>query len=151
MSAALLDQHSAAGVSAVRIPAGRAVAAWQVSAAGAAALPVSSPGGGVRAGASRQWSRPARLLRTAVLGVVLLAAIIGVLASVWSPTAAAGEGGEPVSTVTVVVDEGDSLWSLVSDRAYDRDPRIVLDEVRTLNGLSSGVVHPGQSLELPAR
>ena len=93
----------------------------------------------------------ARLIRTACLAAVLLAVLLGVLAAVWSPTAAAEEAGPAPQTVTVVVEEGESLWSVVVDRSYDRDPRTVLDEVRTLNGLNSGVVHPGQVLELPAR
>ena len=93
----------------------------------------------------------ARLIRTACLAAVLLAVLLGVLAAVWSPTAAAEEAGPAPQTVTVVVEEGESLWSVVVDRSYDRDPRTVLDEVRTLNGLSTGVVHPGQVLELPAR
>ena len=102
-----------------------------------------------RAARNRQVSptRRARLLRTVVMAAVLL----GVFAAVWSPTAAAEESGPAQATVSVVVEEGESLWSVVVDRSYDRDPRTVLDEVRTLNGLSTGVVHPGQVLELPAR
>lgn len=106
-----------------------------------------------RTARTRQVSptRRARLLRTVVMATVLLAVLLGVLAAVWSPTAAAEESGPAQPTVTVVVEEGESLWSVVVDRSYDRDPRTVLDEVRTLNGLNSGVVHPGQVLELPAR
>jgi len=106
-----------------------------------------------RTARTRQVSptRRARLLRTVVMAAVLLAVLLGVLAAVWSPTAAAEESGPAQPTVTVVVEEGESLWSVVVDRSYDRDPRTVLDEVRTLNGLNSGVVHPGQVLELPAR
>lgn len=96
-------------------------------------------------------TRRARLIRTACLAAVLLAVLLGVLAAVWSPTAAAEEAGPAVDTVSVVVEEGESLWSVVVDRSYDRDPRVVLDEVQTLNGMSTGVVHPGQVLELPAR
>jgi hypothetical protein len=100
-----------------------------------------------RVGATRR----ARLIRTACLAAVLLAVLLGVLAAVWSPTAAAEEAGPAVDTVTVVVEEGESLWSVVVDRSYDRDPRVVLDEVQTLNGMNTGVVHPGRVLELPAR
>lgn len=96
-------------------------------------------------------SRHARLRRTVVLGVMLIAVLAGLLAANWAPSAAAGDDRAGVSTVTVVVDEGQSLWSVVSGRSYDRDPRVVIDEVRVLNGMDSSVVHPGQRLELPAR
>lgn len=72
-------------------------------------------------------------------------------AAAWSPSAAADDEGAAAGTVTVVVSEGESLWSVVGDRAYDRDPRVVIDEVHTLNGMESSVVHPGQRLVLPAR
>ncbi|GAA4512817.1 LysM peptidoglycan-binding domain-containing protein [Brevibacterium yomogidense] len=96
-------------------------------------------------------TRRGRLARTVLLGVVVVAVLIGVVAAVWSPTAAADEDTSATGIVTVIVDEGDSLWSVVSDHSYDRDPRVVLDEVRTLNGMTTNVVHPGQRLDLPAR
>lgn len=95
--------------------------------------------------------RRVRLARTLVLCIVLVAVLAGVFAAAWSPSAAAGDEGAAVGTVTVVVDEGESLWSMIGDRSYDRDPRVVIDEVRTLNGMDSSVVHPGQRLVLPAR
>lgn len=96
-------------------------------------------------------TRRARLVRTILLGVVFVAVLVGVVAAVWSPTAAADEDTSATGTVTVIVDEGDSLWSVVSEHSYDRDPRAVMDEVRTLNGMSTNVIHPGQRLDLPAR
>ncbi|HLR44762.1 MAG TPA: LysM peptidoglycan-binding domain-containing protein [Brevibacterium sp.] len=96
-------------------------------------------------------SRRVRLVRTLLLGAVLVAVLAGVFAAAWSPSAAAGDEGAAGATVTVVVDEGDSLWSVIGDRTYERDPRLVIDEVRTLNGMDTSVVHPGQRLILPAR
>lgn len=95
--------------------------------------------------------RCVRLARTVLLGIVLIAVLAGVFAAAWSPSAAADDEGAAAGTVTVVVSEGESLWSVVGDRAYDRDPRVVIDEVHTLNGMESSVVHPGQRLVLPAR
>lgn len=125
-----------------------AVLTWQTQVRPVAAVRGGAGGASAhRVGATRR----ARLIRTACLAAVLLAVLLGVLAAVWSPTAAAEEAGPAVDTVTVVVEEGESLWSVVVDRSYDRDPRVVVDEVQTLNGMSTGVVHPGQVLELPAR
>lgn len=95
--------------------------------------------------------RRVRLARTLLLGIVLVAVLAGVFAAAWSPSAAADDEGAAVGTVTVVVAEGESLWSVIGERAYDRDPRVVIDEVHTLNGMESSVVHPGQRLVLPAR
>lgn len=137
MSAAMLTRTAAvASVAGPDVPRG-AVAVDALTLDG-------SPGG-------RQLTRRARLVRTVVVGVVFVAVLIGVCAAVWSPTAAADEGASATGTVTVVVDEGDSLWSVVSERSYDRDPRAVMDEVRTLNGMTTSVIHPGQRLDLPAR
>lgn len=100
---------------------------------------------------SARVPRRVRLARTLLLGIVLVAVLAGVFAAAWSPSAAADDEGAAVGTVTVVVAEGESLWSVIGDRTYDRDPRVVIDEVHTLNGMDSSVVHPGQRLVLPAR
>ncbi|SMY11346.1 hypothetical protein [Brevibacterium jeotgali] len=132
---------------------------------GAATTSVRVPGAGVRAGSASASStsgsaeaphgarvpRRVRLARTLLLGIVLIAVLVGVFAAAWSPSAAADDEGVAAGTVTVVVAEGESLWSVVGDRGYDRDPRVVIDEVHTLNGMESSVVHPGQRLVLPAR
>ncbi len=128
------------------------------SAPASPAAPVGAESADVRpAGAASSSARTARvprevrLARTLMLGIVLVAVLIGVFAAAWSPSAAADDEGAAAGTVTVVVTEGESLWSVIGDRSYDRDPRAVIDEVHTLNGMESSVVHPGQRLILPAR
>lgn len=118
----------------------RAVSKWAPSTSEPAATPHAS-----------RVPRRVRLARTLLLGIVLVAVLAGVFAAAWSPSAAADDEGAAVGTVTVVVAEGESLWSVIGDRTYDRDPRVVIDEVHTLNGMDSSVVHPGQRLVLPAR
>jgi len=51
----------------------------------------------------------------------------------------------------VTVHEGDSLWAIAQRTAPGRDPRAVVDEIRELNGLSSSLIQPGQSLTVPAQ
>jgi hypothetical protein len=50
---------------------------------------------------------------------------------------------------TAVVQPGDTLWSFAERHAPSDDPFGVIEEIRTLNGLSDYTVHPGQSLMLP--
>ncbi|WP_291793077.1 MULTISPECIES: LysM peptidoglycan-binding domain-containing protein [Brevibacterium] len=96
-------------------------------------------------------SRRVRLLRTALLAAVLLAAAAGLLIAVLVPSAAAGDERPATATTSVVVGEDENLWSIVETGGYDRDPRIVISEIRSMNGLATSVVHPGQELTVPAR
>jgi nucleoid-associated protein YgaU len=49
----------------------------------------------------------------------------------------------------VVVQPGDTLWSIASPVANGGDVRAVIAEIRRLNGLSSARLVPGQTLQLP--
>jgi LysM repeat protein len=50
----------------------------------------------------------------------------------------------------VVVEQGDSLWSIAASVAGEGDDvRAVVDRIQELNGLSGSAVLPGQVLELP--
>ena len=49
---------------------------------------------------------------------------------------------------TVVVQPGDTLWSIAADVAPDADVRITVDQLIALNGASP--IIPGQELVLPA-
>jgi len=55
----------------------------------------------------------------------------------------------PVSQL-VVVQPGESLWSIATDIAPDQDPRAVIMRIREINDLGTQHVHPGQSLAVPA-
>jgi hypothetical protein len=48
----------------------------------------------------------------------------------------------------VVVAPGETLWSIAERVAPDRDPRIVVDQIRRINDLPSGDVQAGQTLRL---
>ena len=66
-----------------------------------------------------------------------------------SPTSAAASGAAGVAArATVVVQRGDSLWSIAAEVAPHVDVRITVDRLVSLNGGAPLVV--GQELELPA-
>jgi hypothetical protein len=65
-----------------------------------------------------------------------------------SPTSAAASSAAGVAApATVVVEPGDTLWTIAEAIAPDTDVRITVDQLVALNGSSPLVV--GQELELP--
>ncbi len=60
-----------------------------------------------------------------------------------------GPGAGPVAAV-VVVQPGESLWSIAQQVAPGSDPRETVSRIRDLNGLADAIVTPGQSLVVPA-
>jgi Tfp pilus assembly protein FimV len=50
---------------------------------------------------------------------------------------------------TVVVQSGDTLWSLAQELAPTEDPRAVVDAIVDLNGLDGVGLVAGQVLQLP--
>jgi nucleoid-associated protein YgaU len=69
-----------------------------------------------------------------------------------TPLVTAGGGADLRLTgeSSVVVEQGDSLWSIAASVAGEGDDvRAVVDRIQELNGLSGSAVLPGQVLELP--
>jgi LysM repeat protein len=50
---------------------------------------------------------------------------------------------------SVVVQPGDTLWSIAISLDGDGDVRAVVDEIQRLNGLNSAQLVPGQTILLP--
>lgn len=112
---------------------------------------------------TRRGRRTLRL--TAFVGVTTLLAVVLVVlwlaaAAFVAPGAVAGDGSEgvrsgattdekQVSTTTVVVAPGDTLWQIARAHAPDRDPRSVVDDVVALNDLRSTGVQVGAQLLVP--
>ena len=96
--------------------------------------------------------RPLRSARFRLDGVrhagrwLLVAALI-VLAS-WG-LARVALGGTAPATITVVVQPGDSLWSIAQTRYPGADTRERVDAIERLNGLGSPVIAAGETLQLP--
>jgi LysM domain len=98
------------------------------------------------AGPGRPRLRLTRRGRIVVqLFVILLASGVAAL------VASASRASDPVvgPAPSVVVEPHDTLWSIASRHAPDRDTRSVVAEIRLLNGLPDYTVHAGRRLALP--
>jgi nucleoid-associated protein YgaU len=102
-------------------------------------------------GPSRPPAPALRLTRRARRLGAILGLAVGVALGSWVGSALSGD--EPqlrlVGESSVVVEAGDSLWSIAAAVAGDEDVRPVIDDIRELNGLADASVVPGQVLLLP--
>jgi LysM repeat protein len=85
--------------------------------------------------------------RVAVFGAGLIA-ILGIVA-VSSQVADATTASGSSATAVVVVQAGDSLWSIAQQVSSNVDPREMVSRIRELNALDGSVVVAGQSLVVP--
>jgi LysM repeat protein len=82
--------------------------------------------------------------------------LVMALAAVWmgrlaGEPARAGTGwAPPVVTASVIVQQGDSLWTIAQQVSPGADPREVVSRIRDLNGLRSNLIQPGQVLLVPS-
>ncbi|MCT1766961.1 MULTISPECIES: LysM peptidoglycan-binding domain-containing protein [Brevibacterium] len=95
--------------------------------------------------------RAVRLLRTALCALAIIGGTLFFSAQTFTAEAVAGDEVVGVAADAVVVGEGESLWTVASNLGLDRDTRDVVADIVELNHLSSPVVHPGQSLDVPQR
>ena len=78
----------------------------------------------------------------------LLAAVAAVsLVSLGFALGAHGSGA--ARSTTVVVQPGDTLWSIASEHYPDDDVRIRVQDIEQANGLAGPTIEVGQSLRLP--
>ncbi len=101
---------------------------------------------------------PAKLasgpVRLTTRGRIVLATVASVLLSVMvvlsgQITADAGSASGGPALAAVVVQPGESLWSIASEVAPAADPRETIALIRDLNGMQGSTVVPGQSLVVP--
>ena len=96
----------------------------------------------------RLTRRGRRLVRT---GVVVLALLVVLAVSLLGRTpAGAGSDAAVSATVQVIVQPGDTLWSIAKAAAPGDDVRATIERIGTLNNLDSKSVVPGQTLVVPA-
>ncbi|HZE49157.1 MAG TPA: LysM peptidoglycan-binding domain-containing protein [Jatrophihabitantaceae bacterium] len=97
--------------------------------------------------AAREATVPVRLTRRGYAVVGLLAAVLaaGVL---WLAHSSAGSARPATGTdaAVVTVGSGDTLWSIASRIAPQRDPRTVVAALEQINHLTNPVLQPGQVL-----
>jgi hypothetical protein len=89
-----------------------------------------------------------------VFAVLLFVAVITPVVLVLASGAQAANHGLPPSAVRasmrqVVVEPGQSLWSVALNAEPQADPRAVIQQIIEFNALSSQVVVPGESLWVP--
>jgi hypothetical protein len=90
--------------------------------------------------------RSLRLTRrgVAALAAVAVVGVLGLLLAAWA-SAPSGAAHSP-APASVVVQPGDTLWSVAQHVAPNRDPRAEVDELAALNHLGDGALTPGQVL-----
>jgi LysM repeat protein len=90
--------------------------------------------------------RSTRRIRPAgrVVAVLLLAL------SVSLGLAVVAHGGTPAQDTTVVVQPGDTLWSIAAQRYPNDDVRARVGDIERANRLQSPVIDAGEILHLPA-
>lgn len=88
-----------------------------------------------------------------VLPLMLLTALLMSLSGFLTSPAKAADAVSELSltpTVTVTVQQGQSLWAIAGTVAPERDPRDVVADIVQLNNLDGGAVSPGQQLFVPS-
>jgi nucleoid-associated protein YgaU len=92
---------------------------------------------------------PVRLTRRGVVVLTLIVLALGA-GLVWLATAAAPEAATPPTAPhAVTVQAGDTLWSIASRVAPQRDPRAEVAALQKRNHLSGVELVPGQVLQIP--
>lgn len=143
------------------------IAPLRLGSAGRLAPSASRAGAPAPSSALRLTLRARRLIAAVALlcaagvGVAAVDLLADVLphtaanAATAADTADAGQGSIPgargtlVSGQTLTVAAGDTLWSIAAELAPEADPREVVAEIMTLNGLSAPDLTAGQVLLLP--
>jgi hypothetical protein len=97
--------------------------------------------------APRREARPIRLTRRG-WAVAILAVGIALAGALWFAHSSAMASSAPhrFPPSTVVVRPNDTLWSIATRIAPDRDPRVVVSELEQRNDLTGPTVHVGQVL-----
>ena len=103
------------------------------------------------ASGARAVRQPARLRLTRRGRVVVLTFFVILACGVAALLATASRASNPVDTPapSVIVQPYDTLWSIAGRTVPGRSPRVVVHEIRRLNGLAGYTVHPGERLLVP--
>ena len=98
--------------------------------------------------------QPLRLTRRGRLTVLIVVALAVLILGSWRAMTAdadvEGSGAEGSGAVAVTVQPGDTLWTISMSLAPGAAPRVLIAEIRSLNGLTQSGLMPGQVLLVPA-
>jgi LysM domain-containing protein len=102
--------------------------------------------------ASTPMNTALRLTRRGRLVLVLTVMLLLVLAgfTLGRGSSQAASRAHPSTHHSVVVEPGETLWSVAVRIAPHDDPRLVVADIESLNHLSSAAVEPGQQLLVPS-
>jgi LysM repeat protein len=78
-----------------------------------------------------------------------LAAVFMLAAAVSVSLAVVAHGGTAAQDATVVVQPGDTLWSIAAQHYPSDDVRARVVDIESANGLKSPVIEAGETLRLP--
>ncbi len=109
--------------------------------------------GGREAGSSVHLTRRGRVVvaLAALLGVLAgVLALVVVLAGPAAPSASASSTAVHPAVHTIVVQPGQTLWSIAARIAPKADPRETITMLREVNNLTGPSVYAGQRLIIPA-
>jgi LysM repeat protein len=93
---------------------------------------------------------PARPLRFTARGRFVIGLSAGFIALVGTGLVNTAVAANDDPGHIVVVQEGESLWTIAQTVAPNADPRAVIHDIKSRNGLQSSVVHVGQALQVPS-
>jgi len=79
-----------------------------------------------------------------------LAAVLLLALSVSVCLAVVAHGGTAPQDSTVVVQPGDTLWSIAAEHYPSSDVRARVEDIERANGLRSPVIQVGETLRLPS-
>lgn len=82
-------------------------------------------------------------------GVRRMLCVLAVVVGASAGFAIVAHGGSPRPEATVVVQPGDSLWSIAAEHYPSDDTRTRVEDIERANGLESPVIRAGQTLQLP--
>ncbi len=115
------------------------------------ARPVRTPRS-VRADRATRTRQPVRLTargRAAVFFLLSVVTLLLVMIAVGGTTADASATPGGPATASVVVQAGDSLWTIAKSLQPNGDPRAMMQTLADLNGLQGADLVPGQQLIVP--
>ena len=94
--------------------------------------------------------QPWRAPRTGgISGARRLLAAVAAVACLSVGFALGARGSAPAHSATVVVEPGDTLWSIAAARYPGDDVRIRVQDIEQANGLAGPTIDVGQTLKLP--
>jgi LysM repeat protein len=103
------------------------------------------------AGAVRAPQPSVRLTRRGRAVVVMAALVLVLLAGFFLGSVAVGtdEAGQAPATEIIMVEPGQSLWSISSELTTEGDVRSTMREIERLNALDTVALSAGQKLRVP--